>query len=127
MVTAHTGIVQSVAGLQSIYNTVLYRSRKLIASEKTPKCSLISDLFSESAATAFTSFGYTLLFGNKYRKLYSDDDLLCANFINNNNSHIPIIYFLFTSLVFYRLYLWHTPFLRFQIKTNRKNNAFTVQ
>ena len=31
---SHTGIVQSVAGLQSIYNTVLYRSRKLIASAK---------------------------------------------------------------------------------------------
>ena len=41
---------------------------------------MISDLFS---ATAFTSFGYNLLFGNKYRKLYSDDDLLCAKFIRD--------------------------------------------
>ena len=80
---SHTGIVQSVAGLQSIYNTVLYRSRKLIASAKTSICSLISDIFSESAATAFTSFGYNLLCGNKYRKLYSDDDLLCANFVRD--------------------------------------------
>ena len=67
---SHTDIV---AGLQSIHNTVLYRSRKLIASAKTSKCS----------ATAFTSFGYNLLCGNKYRKLYSDDDLLCANFIQD--------------------------------------------
>ena len=80
---SHTGIVLSVAGLQSINNTVLYRSTKLIASAKTSKCSLISDLLSESAATAFTSFGYNLLFGNKYHKLYSDDDLLCANFIRD--------------------------------------------
>ena len=68
---------------EHIYNTVLYRSRKLIASAKTSKCSLISDIFSESAATVFTSFGYNLLCGNKYRKLYSDDDLLCANFVRD--------------------------------------------
>ena len=37
---SHTGIVLSVAGLQSI-NTVLYCSTKLIASAKTSKCSPI--------------------------------------------------------------------------------------
>ena len=38
-----------------------------------------------------------------------------------------IIYFLFTSLVFYRLYLWYISFLRFLTKTNRKKNSFAVQ
>ena len=38
-----------------------------------------------------------------------------------------IIYFLFTSLVFYRLYLWYTSFLRFLTKTNGKKNSFAVQ
>ena len=37
-----------------------------------------------------------------------------------------IIYFLFTSFIFYRLYLWYTSFLLFQTITNRKNNSFAV-
>ena len=82
---SHTGIVQSVAGLQSIYNTVLYHSRKLIASAKTSKCSLISDIFSEeSAATAFSPLDIIFSVVIKInRKLYSDDDLLCANFVRD--------------------------------------------
>ena len=36
-----------------------------------------------------------------------------------------VIYFLFTSLVFYWLYLWYTSFLRFQTKTIK--NSFAVQ
>ena len=83
---SHTGIVQSVAGHQSIYNTVVYCSRKLIASAKISKCSLISDLFSESAASYCIYIRpldviFSLVI--KYRKLYTDDDLLCANFIRD--------------------------------------------
>lgn len=66
---SHTGIVHSLAGLQSIYNVVLHRSRKLIAAAALSKCPLLSESYSESAVTAFTSFGYNSLYGIKHRKL----------------------------------------------------------
>ena len=80
---SHTGIVHSVAGLQSIYNIVLNRSRKLIASATKSICTLLSELFSQCAVTAFTSFGYNHLYGCKHRKLYTEDVRLCANFIRD--------------------------------------------
>ena len=78
---SHTGIVHSVAGQKSIYNIVLNRSRKLIASAARSKCTLLSELFSECAVTAFTSFGYNHLYGCKHHKLYTENVHLCADLI----------------------------------------------
>ena len=80
---SHTGIVHSVARLQNIYNIVLNRSRKLIASATRSKCTLFSELFSESAVTTFTSFCYNHLYGCKHHKLYTEDVHLCADFIRD--------------------------------------------
>ena len=80
---SHTGIVHSVAGLQSIYNIVLNCPRKPIASATRSKCTLPSELFSECEVTAFTTFGYNNLHGYKHHKLYTENDHLCANFIRD--------------------------------------------
>ena len=74
----HTGIVHSVARLESIYNIVVIRSRSLLASARRSKCALISDLFSECAQSAYTALGYNNLFGGKHLKCYTVDDELCA-------------------------------------------------
>ena len=63
---SHTGIVHSVARLESI-----------------SKCALISDLFSECAQSAYTALGYNNLFGGKHLKCYTVDDELCAAFIRD--------------------------------------------
>ena len=46
---SHTGLLHSTAKLQSIYNVVIFRSAKLLASASGSSSSLISDLFSESS------------------------------------------------------------------------------
>ena len=71
---SHTGIVHSVARLESIYNIVVIRSRSLLASARGSKCALISDLFSECAQSAYTALGYNNLFGGKHLKCYTVDD-----------------------------------------------------
>ena len=83
---SHTGIVHSVARLESIYNIVVIRSRSLLASARRSKCVLISDLFSECAQSAYTALGYNNLFGGKHLKCYTVDDELCAAFIRDARS-----------------------------------------
>ena len=67
----------------SWYNVVLYCSRKLIASARRSRCTLLSELFSECAVTAFTTFGYNHLYGCKHQKLYNENVHLCADFIRD--------------------------------------------
>ena len=80
---SHTGIVHSVARLESIYVT---HSRNLLASAVRSNSSLISDLFSECAQYAYTAIGYNNLFGGKHLKYYTVDDKLCAAFIRDARS-----------------------------------------
>ena len=56
----HTGIVHSVARLESIYNTVVTRSRNLLASGRRSSSALISDLFSECANMHTLLLGTTI-------------------------------------------------------------------
>ena len=83
---SHTGIVHSVARLESIYNIVVIRSRSLLPSARRSKCALISDLFSECAQSTYTALGNNNLFGGKHLKCYTVDDELCAAFIRDARS-----------------------------------------
>ena len=56
---------------REIYNTVVNRSRNLLASAVRSNSSLISDLFSECAQYAYTTIGYNNLFGGKHLKYYT--------------------------------------------------------
>ena len=84
---SHTGIVHSVARLQSLYNVVLSRSKALITSVKKSSSAMIRDIFSESANCAYTSLGYNNLFGCNHLKIYTTDDHLCAAFIRDARSN----------------------------------------
>ena len=74
----HTGILHSTAKLQSIYNVVVFRSAKLLASASGSTSYLISDLFSESACCAYSFVGYNTKYGYKHLKTY-----LCGSFIRD--------------------------------------------
>ena len=83
---SHTGIVHSVARLESIYNIVVIRSRSLLASARRSKCALISDLFSECAQSAYTTLGYKNLFffirdarSDPHFNKHLDDDIYCIS------------------------------------------------
>ena len=80
---SHTGLLHSTAKLQSIYNVVIFRSAKLLASASGSSSSLISDLFSESARCAYTFIGYNSIYGYKHLKTYSQCDGLCGSFIRD--------------------------------------------
>ena len=84
---SHTGIVHSVARLQSLYNVVLSRSKALITSVKMSSSAMIRDIFSESANCAYTSLGYNNPFGRNHLKIYTTDDHLCAAFIRDARSN----------------------------------------
>ena len=82
----HTGILHSTAKLQSIYNVVVFRSAKLLASASGSTSCLISDLFSESACCAYSFVGYNTKYGYKPLKTYSESERLCGSFIRDARS-----------------------------------------
>ena len=82
----HTGILHSTAKLQSIYNVVVFRSAKLLASASGSTSCLISDLFSESACCAYSFVGYNTKYGYKHLKTYSESERLCGSFIRDARS-----------------------------------------
>ena len=82
----HTGILHSTAKLQSIYNVVVSRSAKLLASASGSTSCLISDLFSESARRAYSFVGYNTKYGYKHLKTYSESERLCGSFIRDARS-----------------------------------------
>ena len=71
---SHTGLLHSTAKLQSIYNVVIFRSAKLLASASGSFSSLISELFSECARCAYTFVGYNSIYGYKHLKTYYQCD-----------------------------------------------------
>ena len=79
----HTGILHSAAKLQSIYNVVVFRSAKLLASASGSTSCLISDHFSESASCAYCFIGYNTKYGYEHLKTYSESDRLCGSFIRD--------------------------------------------
>ena len=81
--TCHTGILHSVARLESIYNIVIHRSAKLVSSALISNSPLLMDVFSASRGLSFISSGYNALFGCRHKKVYTDQEKLCAAFIRD--------------------------------------------
>ena len=73
----HTGILHCTAHLNSIYN-VVRRSSKLLSAALKSQSSLVRDVFAQSS-----NLGYNLIYGSRHKKIYSDQDVLCANFIRD--------------------------------------------
>ena len=79
----HTGILHCTAKLNSMYNIVVLRSSKLLSAALKSHSSLLQDIFVHSSTLTYTSIGYNSVFGSRHKKIYTDQDSLCANFIRD--------------------------------------------
>ena len=74
----HTGILQLVGNVSSLYNIVISRSNKLILSALKSEPSLLTEIFNDCKSLVYTSFGYNSVYGYRHWKYYSESEELCA-------------------------------------------------
>ena len=79
----HTGILHCVAQLQSIVNTVLSRSKSLLHSACVCPSPVVQSVFRDSSSFCFTFCGFNNLYGDRFRKQYFDQDIICAGIIRD--------------------------------------------
>ena len=80
----HTGVLHCTAQLNSVYNIiVVQRSSKLLSAALKSHSSLLRDTSVQSSTLTYTSIGYNSVFGSHHKKIYTDQDSLCANFIQD--------------------------------------------
>ena len=60
----HTAILHRVAGVSSIYNMIVTRCKKLVASARRVGSQLLSDVFSEASTLVYTNVGYNSFMQN---------------------------------------------------------------
>ena len=77
----HTAILHRVARVCSIYNMIITRCKKLVASARNAGSQLLSDVFMEATTLVYTNVGYNFLYAKRHWKSYSDSEELCARFI----------------------------------------------
>ena len=77
----HTGILHCLAGLPSVYNTVLSRSKSLIYAACSSSSFPASSIFRDAGSLAYTFSGFNKCFGARFGKTYDPQDRLCADVI----------------------------------------------
>ena len=75
----HTSILHLVAGLPSMFNTVISRSLNFTATAQSFSSSLIADIFKHSSNLVYTSTGLSC--GHEFWKFYTELDILLSQFI----------------------------------------------
>ena len=107
--TCHTGILHCTAQLNSLYNTVVRRSSKLLSTALKSQSPLVHDVFVQSSTLAYTSLGYNF----SRHKIYTDQDILCANFVRDvrlapdQNSHLSEELMFVQSNISFSYYTYH--------------------
>ena len=87
---SHTRIVHCTAHLTSLFNTILSRSFSLLRSALACPSFPASYIFRASSGLVYTCFGFNIIFGNLYKKVYFSEDMYCANVVRNirlSNGH----------------------------------------
>ena len=79
----HTSILQLVANIESIFNSTILRSNRLIVAATESSSRVLADVFQESSFLAYTSCGYNCLYGSRHVKQYSTAESLCAAFVRD--------------------------------------------
>ena len=69
----YMAILLQVAGLHSLYNTILARASKMLHSAVNSPSTLIIYVFSQSARLVYTATGFNAVYGHSFRKLYDED------------------------------------------------------
>ena len=80
---SHTSILHCVSRLQGLHNVVIQRSKMLCLKARTTGLPLIRDIFTEAPSLSYTSFGFNLLNQKKFKRIYNDEAIACANFIRD--------------------------------------------
>ena len=76
-----TAILHRAARVCSIYNMIITRCKRLVASVRNAGSQLLSDVFMEATTLVYTNVGYNFLYATRHWKSYSDSEELCARFI----------------------------------------------
>ena len=71
-------LTHKISGFSSIYNTVYSRSRKLFEAALQSGNPAVISVFSEAAAKCDTFVGFNSLFGPKYCRFYSEEEMALA-------------------------------------------------
>ena len=100
----HTSILHLVANIESIFNSTILRSNRLIVAATESSSRVLADVFQESSFLAYTSCGYNCLYGSRHIKQYSAAESLCAAFVRDvrmapslNTALLEEIYFICTA------------------------------
>ena len=72
----NTGILHCVAEVDSLYNNVLRRASKLSIIAMNSTFQIVCDVFSQSSALIYSSFGYNAIYGHRHKKVYSLQDFI---------------------------------------------------
>ena len=78
---SHTGILHKVAHLDSIYNRLILLSDRFSRKMCESKSSLLHNTFNLFYTSAFTPVGNNHFNSHKYRKIYFEEDIECADFV----------------------------------------------
>ena len=77
----HVNLTHKIAGFSSIYNMVYSHCRKLFEAALQSQNPTVISVFSEAAAKCDTSIGFNSLFGPKYCRFYSEEEIASAYLI----------------------------------------------
>ena len=79
----HTGILHQIAGVSSIYNRISKSFSSFLSKAISLDCPLISKCFNSTSMLVCTACGYNNFYKSKYIKHYSEDELVCADFVRD--------------------------------------------
>ena len=79
----HTRILHCVAGVQSVYNTLVHLTSSAFSKAIASDCGLIRHCFLSSSASVYTFTGFNSRYKYDFIKKYSNDDITCANFVRD--------------------------------------------
>ena len=79
----YTRILHCVAGVQSVYNTLVHLSSSAFGKAIASDCGLIRHCFLSSSASVYTFTGFNSRYKYDFIKKYSNDDITCANFVRD--------------------------------------------
>ena len=97
----HTGILHQIAGVSSIYNRISKTFSSFLSKAISLDCPLISKCFNSTSMLVCTACGYKSI----YIKHYSEDELVCADFVRDIRLGRIIIVFDSVDTTYYYLSL----------------------
>lgn len=79
----HTRILHLTAGTESLFNKIVIMFTKFVSKSLISDSLMIRHTFSVSSRSVFTPIGYNFKYINMFIKNYSEDDVICAEFVRD--------------------------------------------